>query len=58
MGKKKGKLASKEMTVSEMARSGGVARAKGLSKERRSEIARRASNARWAKRNLERHSGS
>jgi len=37
------------MDVSEMARKGGKARAKKMSKEERSESARRAVNARWAK---------
>lgn len=40
---------SEPMTISQMARLGGYARARKLSKERLSEIARRASNARWAR---------
>ncbi len=39
----------KELTVSEMARLGGKARAKSLSPARRKEIAQKAIKTRWAK---------
>jgi hypothetical protein len=38
-----------EMTQRQFARLGGLARAKKLSKKRRSEIARNAVNVRWAR---------
>jgi hypothetical protein len=41
----------KAITVTEMGRRGGLARAKNLSQKRRSEIASKASMARWAKKN-------
>jgi len=44
-------MAKKPLTVSELARMGGKARAKKLSAERRSEIAKKAVQAREAKRN-------
>lgn len=37
------------MTVSELAKLGGLARAKKLSKERKSEIAKKGAEARWGK---------
>lgn len=40
------------MTASEMGKKGGKNRAKKLSKKRRSEIAKLASEARWKKRSL------
>jgi hypothetical protein len=43
-------MAKKPLTVSEMARLGGLARKKKLSPERRSEIAKKAVQAREAKR--------
>ena len=39
----------KQLTVSEMAKMGGKARAKSLTAERRKEIARKAIATRWAK---------
>jgi general stress protein YciG len=39
----------KQLTVSEMAKMGGKARAKSLTPERRKEIARKAIATRWAK---------
>ena len=39
----------KKLTLSEFARIGGKARAKQLTKEQRSESARKAAKARWAK---------
>lgn len=41
------------MTVAEMGRRGGQARAKKLSKERRREIAKLAANKRWNKRDAD-----
>lgn len=43
-------MASSERTASEVAAMGGLARAAKLTPEQQSEIARRAANARWAKR--------
>lgn len=42
-------MAKKEMTVSELAKLGGLGRRKALSKKRRQEIASNASKERWAK---------
>jgi hypothetical protein len=39
----------KQLTVSEMAKMGGKARARSLTPERRKEIARKAITTRWAK---------
>jgi hypothetical protein len=39
------------LTVTEMARRGGIARARKLSAERQSEIGRKAAQARWAAKN-------
>jgi len=48
--KKQGKgRAKKPMTIAEMARMGGRATAKKLTKEQRKESARKAAKARWAK---------
>lgn len=41
------------MTVKEMAKLGNAARNRALTPEQRTEIARRAVNARWAKKNKE-----
>ena len=43
------KKKKKQLTVSEMAKMGGKARAKSLTPERRKEIARKAIATRWAK---------
>jgi hypothetical protein len=40
---------AKVLTIQEVGRRGGVSRAKNLSSEQRREIARRAAQARWAK---------
>lgn len=57
MKRKKTMLASKDMTVVEFARLGGLARASALTPEQRKEIASNAAKARWKrKRDLEGHS--
>ena len=47
------KSKKRPMTVKEMAKLGNAARNRALTSEQRTEIARRAVNARWAKRNKE-----
>lgn len=54
--RRKSILASK-LTVSEMARMGGIARAANLTPERRKQIAKEAVNARWRKGEMEKHKG-
>lgn len=46
-------LSDKQKAAKILGKSGGLARAAKLTPEQRREIARRAANARWSKRNLE-----
>jgi hypothetical protein len=46
----KGKEEKPSLTVKELAAMGGAARAKGMTKARRKEIAKNAAKARWANR--------
>lgn len=60
MAKKKGKLSGKNKAAVDLGRLGGKARAEKLTPQQRSEIARRAVNARWKKRekrSVEGHTG-